>query len=87
MFSYGLLHIDMPVLVNQQKNYIHQFCLNSGCHLDDIPRVMANKDGWQERFKVICATSMMMMMMMMKFKIIEKIHFCTLNYWKPYLLN
>ena len=51
-FSYGLLHIDAPLLVDQQK---HSPAL---CHLEDLPRAMIDRDGWQERVKEIHAVSM-----------------------------
>ena len=28
------------------KTYIHQLCADTGCHLEDLPREMANRDGW-----------------------------------------
>ena len=36
------------------RTKIHQLCLNTGCHLENLPRVMTKKDGWQERIKGIC---------------------------------
>ena len=38
MFSYGLLHINPSVLVHQQK------CVDIGCHLEELPKVIANRD-------------------------------------------
>ena len=35
-----------------------QLCMDTGCCLDDLPRVMANRDRWQEELKGICALSM-----------------------------
>ena len=32
MFSYGLLHMDTPVLANPAKIYIHQLCPDTGCY-------------------------------------------------------
>ena len=29
--------------------YIHQFCAETGCHLEDLPGAMYDRDGWQER--------------------------------------
>ena len=37
------------------KTDIHQFCADTGCHLDDSSIAMADSDGWQERFKGIHA--------------------------------
>ena len=31
------------------KTYIHQLYADTGCHLKDLPRVMADWDGWQEK--------------------------------------
>ena len=38
------------------KTYIHQLCADIGHSLEDLPRV-ADKDGWQEKDKVICTVS------------------------------
>ena len=54
--SYRILHTDTSVLVDQQK--LHPFCGNTVCHLDDLPRVMADRDGWKERVKEIHAVCM-----------------------------
>ena len=37
------------------KIHIHQVCVDTGCRLDDSPRVMTNKDWWKERVKGIHA--------------------------------
>ena len=37
------------------KTYIYQFWVDTGCCLEKLPRVMADRDGWQERVKGICA--------------------------------
>ena len=39
------------------KTYIHQFCVDIGCHLEDILRTMSHRDGWQERVKGIYGIS------------------------------
>ena len=57
MFSYGLLHMDTPVLADQQKTYIYQLCADLGYHLENLPRAMAERNEWQERVKGICAIS------------------------------
>ena len=31
--------VDQPA-----KTYIHQFCMDTGCHLEDLLRVMTNRD-------------------------------------------
>ena len=37
------------------KICIHQLCADTGCSLEDLPRVMTARDGWQERVKRNCA--------------------------------
>ena len=37
------------------KTYIHQLCMDTGCPLEELQRVMANRDGWRERVKRIYA--------------------------------
>ena len=41
-FSYGLLHMDTPVLADLQK--LTFICADIGCHLEDLPRMMADRD-------------------------------------------
>ena len=31
------------------KTYIYQLCVNTGCRLEEMPRMMDNRDGWWER--------------------------------------
>ena len=45
----GFLHLEVSVLAKQQKTYKYQLCADTGCRLEDLPKVMANKDGWYER--------------------------------------
>ena len=40
------------------KSYIQQLYVDNGCHLTNLPRVMADRNGWQERFKGIHAVGM-----------------------------
>ena len=42
---YGLLHMDTPVLPDLQKTYIHSFSADTGCRLEDLPRMMTDRDG------------------------------------------
>ena len=51
MFSYGLLHMDTPVLANQQI-YIHQLCVDTECNLEDLQGTINDRDGWLERESV-----------------------------------
>ena len=43
MLSFGLPHLDSPVLVNQQR-HIHQLFVYTGCHLEDLPITVTNRD-------------------------------------------
>ena len=31
------------------RTYFYQFCVDTGCSLEDLPRVMDDRDGWKER--------------------------------------
>ena len=53
MFSYELLHMDTPVLVDQQKTFIHQLSAETGCLLEYLTNAMANMDGCHESVKGI----------------------------------
>ena len=35
------------------KTYIHHLCVDTGCRQENLPRAMANWDGWRGRFKGI----------------------------------
>ena len=37
--------------------YIYQLCANTRCYVEDLLRVMADRDGWQEKVKGIFAIS------------------------------
>ena len=37
--------------------YMHQFCVDTECCLEDLPRVMDEWDGWWEKVREICAVS------------------------------
>ena len=39
--------MDTPVLANKQK-LIHQLCADTGCCLEDLPSVMADRDTRQD---------------------------------------
>ena len=57
MFSCGLLHTKTPVFDDQQKNLHH--CADTRWCVEDVSRIMVNKDGWWERDRVkkICVIS------------------------------
>ena len=50
-FSCGLLHMDTPVLADQQNLIIHNLCVYTGCHLVDLTKEMANRNKWCEKLK------------------------------------
>ena len=66
IFSYRLLHMNIPVMADQQK-FSHQICAETGCHLQDFSRVMTNRDRWWEKIQTNpCCQYAFIIMMMMK---------------------
>ena len=53
---YGLLHRHTSV-GQPAKTYIYQLWVDTGFRLEDLPKVMADRDKWQERVKKICVVS------------------------------
>ena len=49
IFSYGLLHLDTPVLGNYQKLTYVNSVWTSWYHLGDVPREITDRDWWWER--------------------------------------
>ena len=47
----GPLHMDMLVLVKQK---LYQFCVDTGCSLEDLPGEMDDRAGWRVRIKNLC---------------------------------
>ena len=39
------------------RTYLQQLCADTGCSLEDLPGVMDDRDGWQERVRKIRASS------------------------------
>ena len=39
------------------KIYIHQFCVDTRCSLEDLPRVMKDRGRWQEWIRELCVVS------------------------------
>ena len=37
--------------------YLQQFCTDTGCCMEDLPRAMNNRHEWLERVRGICASS------------------------------
>ena len=64
------------------KTYINQFCVGTGCHLDDLPNMMVDCDGWPEKFKEICSVGMPWWWWLMKLNlpICHHVDQQTLNY-------
>ena len=54
MFSYGLQHLDTPMLANQQKITF----INTVCHLENFQGTMADMDRWWEKVKEISTVGM-----------------------------
>ena len=50
-FSYWPLHMDVPVLVDQQE-VTYKYCVDTDCSLEDVPRAMDDRDNWGERERV-----------------------------------
>ena len=49
----GLISVGRPA-----RSYSHQFCVDSECSLEGLPRAMDDRDGWRERIREIHAVSM-----------------------------
>ena len=45
MFSYRLLHMDMPVLADQKRLAYIGSVLTQDANLEDLPGVIADRDG------------------------------------------
>ena len=58
MFFGGLQHMDIPVLADQQKTYIHQLCADKGCRVVDLLGAMVDSDGEEKRVKRFHAINM-----------------------------
>ena len=55
-FFYGPLHMNMPVLADQQGlTYITPMLVVIGYSLEDLPGVIDKRDRWRKRVKEICA--------------------------------
>ena len=37
------------------KTYIEQFCADTGCSPEELPKAMDDMEGWRERVRDICA--------------------------------
>ena len=46
-FSNGLLHMDVPMMTDQQK--LTLFCADTGWSLEDLPSEMTDINGWWNR--------------------------------------
>ena len=62
MFSHGFLHMDSTSVSQPSKTYIHQFYMDTRCWLEDLPTVIAEREGLRERFKgILCCRHILMM--------------------------
>ena len=52
--TYGHTSINWPA-----KTYIHRFCVDTGYHLENLPKAMANRDRWCEKVKGIPTVGML----------------------------
>ena len=53
-FFNGPLHLDVPVLADQQE---HKLCPDTWCNLEDLPGAVNDRDGWREKIRKIHAVS------------------------------
>ena len=53
-FSYGPLHMDVQMLVDQLE-HIQWLCLDTGCCQEDLPKVMSDGEELRERVREIHA--------------------------------
>ena len=53
----GRLSMDLPELADQQKVKIYLLCMDTESRLEDLPRVITNRDGRWESFMGIRANS------------------------------
>ena len=49
--SNRLLHMDTSVLADQQKIYINKVSYDTRFHQENLPKVMTDRDRWQEKKK------------------------------------
>ena len=49
--SHGHANVGRPAWT-----YLKQLCTDTGCSLEDLPEVMDDRGGWQERFREICVS-------------------------------
>ena len=51
--SHGWAKVRRPA-----RTYLQQLCTDTGCRMEDLPRVMDDRDKWQERIREIHASNM-----------------------------
>ena len=49
------------------KTYIHQFCADTGCHLEDLKTAVDKRDGWWDSQENLCYLQDLMMIFIMEF--------------------
>ena len=62
------------------KSYIHQLCAETGCRLDNLARVMADKDEEREKVKGVHDRDLMMIKKHRKKKTNNIMNFITISY-------
>ena len=67
MDSYTWIHLCW--LTNKISD---QLCVDTGSSLEDLPGIMNDRDGWQERGRKLCAVSTTLMMMMYSYLVLIK---------------
>ena len=73
-------HISVERIV---KTSIHQLCADTGCHLENLSRAMADRNGWQKRVKGISAVGMSFWWWMKSCK--DKwFYYCYYSFWLVY---
>ena len=54
MIFYRFLYTDTAVLADKQNIYIHQLCVDTGWHLEDLPIEMNGKGEENESMLSVC---------------------------------
>ena len=49
--SHGWARVGRPA-----RNYLQQFCTDTGCSMEYLPKIMDDRDDWRERVGEICAS-------------------------------
>ena len=74
-FSYGFLHMDAPVLADQQRLIHIKFLVDTECSLKDLPESMDDKDRWQKNQGTPSYPYDLMIMMIIKLRMLTIIKY------------